>query len=148
MWSFWKEITSRKDRCWREVSLTYQHLKKYNTSCSSHSTSQQEWGDFLASPTAFCFIWMDTFSPSTLLGEHSPFSCGQPKRLSYQTQPSLHITQLTRQWPQSGRLQRSRQSCARLPVPPNHVSIPQSQWISFFCGFHQTTEAWLMMTLP
>lgn len=37
------------------------------------------------------------FSPSTLLGEHGPFSCGQPKRLSYQTQPSLHITQLTRQ---------------------------------------------------
>lgn len=84
----------------------------------------------------------------TSLGELSPFSCGQhqsPWGLSYQRQPSLHITQLTRQQPKPGSFQRSRQPRAKPPATQwmdhlavvsqgwkphrHHFSVPKWQWI-------------------
>lgn len=84
----------------------------------------------------------------TFLGELSPCSCGHqqsPWGLSYQRQPSPHITQLTRQEPEPGSLKSSRQAWAKPPaiqwmdhVPVvsqglkpqrHHFSVPKWQWI-------------------
>lgn len=135
--------------------------KRYNTSCSSHSISQHKCaGSFGVTPTAFCFISFFVMDISSLLpcpppdpfitflGELSPFSCGQhqsPWGLSYQRQPSLHITRLTRQQPKPGSFQRSRQPRAKPPATQwmdhlavvsqgwkphrHHFSVPKWQWI-------------------
>lgn len=96
-------------------------------------------------PSAFCLIWlfvMDissiplVFAPDpfqTFLGELSPCSCGHqqsPWGLSYQRQPSLHITQLTRQQPAPGSSQGSGQPWVKPPAIHwlDHLAVVSQGW--------------------
>lgn len=134
--------------------------KRCNTSCSSHSISQHQCAGIFSESLPLPFVlfgslwWTFQASPSSsprplpnipgrAQAPVAVVTSSHPQGLSYQRHNSPHITQLTRQQPEPGSLQRSGRPWAKPPATQwmdhlpvvsrkpqrHHFSVPKWQCI-------------------